>query len=181
MAKEPRVLEDVDIELEIGDRWFNETKPRHYSGKGYVRVMSEPVKWTEEGFGMQILNVEGRVASLDPKHPWAITSAKWNSLKAKTRMGQAENAQGRDLVERLYQESQVQERLERQAPSEAGGRSWGGANVTTGHAPPLAKVCRGKVPRPLSSRPNTLRSSVTRAAAQRGPRPGAPARSPADV
>lgn len=71
-------------------------------------------------------------------------------------MGQAENAQGRDLVERLYQESQLQERLERQAPSEAGGRNWGGANVTTGHAPPLAKVCRGKVPRPLPSRPNTL-------------------------
>ena len=63
---------------------------------------------------MQILNVEGRVASLDPKHPWTITSAQWNSLKAKTRAGQAGDAQGRDLVERIYEESQVQEKLERQ-------------------------------------------------------------------
>ena len=115
MAKEPRVLEDVDVELEIGEGWFfNQAVPRHCSGKGYVRVMSEPVKWTEEGLGMQILNVEGRVASLDPKHPWTITSAQWNSLKAKTGTGQGGDAQGRDLVERLYEESQVQERLERQ-------------------------------------------------------------------
>ena len=153
MAKEQRVLEDVDIELEIGEKWLNETIPRHYSGKSYVRVMSEPVKWTEEGFGMQILNVEGRVASLDPKHPWAITSAQWDSLKANTRMGQAENAQGRDLVERLYQESQVQERLERQAPSEAGGRNLGGCRCHYRPRPPSRKSLQGEgtAPAPVPS------------------------------
>jgi len=63
---------------------------------------------------MQLLNAEGRVASLDPMHPWTITSAQWNSLKTKTRRGQTEIVQGRALVERLHVESQVQERLERQ-------------------------------------------------------------------
>ena len=34
-----------------------------------ARVTSKRVKWTEEGFGMQIFNVKGKMASLDPKHP----------------------------------------------------------------------------------------------------------------
>ena len=115
MAKDPRVIKDTNVEIKMGEEWFfNQAVPRHPSGRGYVRVMAEPVKWTEECCGIQLLNAEGRVASLDPMHPWTITSAQWNSLKTKTRRGQTEIVQGRALVERLHVESQVQERLERQ-------------------------------------------------------------------
>ena len=110
LAKDPRVIKDTNVEIKMGEEWFfNQAVPRHPSGRGYVRVMAEPVKWTEECCGIQLLNAEGRVASLDPMHPWTITSAQWNSLKTKTRRGQTEIVQGRALVERLHVESQVHE------------------------------------------------------------------------
>ena len=115
VAKEPKVIRDVDINLEIGQSWFfNHEIPKPKSGEGYVRTVSEPFRWTEECAGIQVLNTEGRATSTDPKQEWVITSMQWNFLKAKNRQEHNGVMQGRALVERLHTESMAQEKLERQ-------------------------------------------------------------------
>ena len=43
VAKEPKVIRDVDINLEIGRSWFfNHEILKPKSGEGYVRTASEP-------------------------------------------------------------------------------------------------------------------------------------------
>ena len=47
VAKGPKVIEDVDIKIEMGRSWFfNHEIPKNASGKGYVRTASEPFPWS---------------------------------------------------------------------------------------------------------------------------------------
>ena len=69
-AREPQVIEDVDVRLEAGTKWFfNQDLPRHSSGRGYVRVFSTPFRWTEEREGLQIVNAEGLASNMDLQRP----------------------------------------------------------------------------------------------------------------
>jgi hypothetical protein len=44
LTKDPRVIKDTNVEIKMGEEWFfNQAVPRHPSGRGYVRVMAEPV------------------------------------------------------------------------------------------------------------------------------------------
>ena len=107
------VVEDVDVHLAAGTKWFfNHALPRHSSGRGYVRVFSTPFLWTEESEGLQVVNAEGLVSNVDLQRPWTISRAQWNFLRYKA--GQVEEgiSSGQTLVDRLYLQSEKQKALE---------------------------------------------------------------------
>ena len=82
-AREPCVLEDVDVHLAAGTKWvLNHDIPLHSSRRGYVRVLSTPFRWTEESEGLQIVNADGEVSNMDLQRPW-ISSTLWHYLNSK--------------------------------------------------------------------------------------------------
>ena len=82
VARDPLTIRDVDIQARIGSDWFfNEEVPRADAARGYVRVISEAVRWTTETEGATLLNAEGLVSNVAPEHPWSIMSAQWSFLQ----------------------------------------------------------------------------------------------------
>jgi hypothetical protein len=49
IEKDPEVIPDVDIAVQVGrDLFLNEKIPRHVSGQGYVRVVKHSMMWKEK-------------------------------------------------------------------------------------------------------------------------------------
>ena len=110
VARDPLTIRDVDIQARIGSDWFfNEEVPRADAARGYVRVISEAVRWTTETEGATLLNAEGLVSNVAPEHPWSIMSAQWSFLQHTGYW----NAKRGDLVRAVHREVQMQEQLDR--------------------------------------------------------------------
>ena len=67
---------------------------------------SEPFQWTGENAGMQMLNTEGRVTSIETNQAWMIMSMQWGFLKAKSRQEYDGVAQGRGRRRRAGKKGQ---------------------------------------------------------------------------
>ena len=110
VARDPLTIRDVDIQAKIGSDWFfNEKVPRADVASGYVRIISEAVRWTTETEGATLLNAEGLVSNIAPEHPWSIMSAQWSFLQ---HTGYWNTKRG-DLVRAVHREVQMQEQLDR--------------------------------------------------------------------
>ena len=110
VARDPRIIKDVDIKARIGRDWlFNEKVPRPDAPVGYVRILSEAVRWTAEVAGANLLNAEGRVSNMAPEAPWTIMSAQWSFLQHTAHW----NARKSELIQAIHRETQIQEQLDK--------------------------------------------------------------------
>ena len=111
VARDPLTIRDVDIQAKIGSDWFfNEKVPRADVASGYVRIISEAVRWTTETEGATLLNAEGLVSNIAPEHPWSIMSAQWSFLQ---HTGYWNTKRG-DLERAVHREVQMQEQLQQE-------------------------------------------------------------------